>query len=209
MKLILLGAPGAGKGTQAELLCEKLRIPQVSTGNIIRAEIKSGTELGLRVKSLVEAGSLVSDDLVIELLKNRIAQPDCENGFLLDGFPRTIPQAEALEQICQVDAVIEILVPDAAIVNRMAGRRTCPSCGATFHVSHNPPKQEGVCDVCGGEVYQRADDQEETVRNRFRVYQDQTAPLIEYYREKGLLKPVNCEDSVEANFKKVLAAIQG
>ena len=207
MKLILLGAPGAGKGTQAELLCEKLRIPQVSTGNIIRAEIKSGTELGLRVKSLVEAGSLVSDDLVIELLKNRIAQPDCENGFLLDGFPRTIPQAEALEQICQVDAVIEILVPDAAIVNRMAGRRTCPSCGATFHVSHNPPKQEGVCDNCGASLIIRPDDDPKVVQGRLQVYHEQTEPLIAFYRQRGLLKTVDGEKPLPEVAAKINEAL--
>ena len=198
MKLILLGAPGAGKGTQAELLCGKLGIPQVSTGNIIRAEIKSGTELGLRVKSLVEAGRLVPDDLVIELLKNRIAQPDCENGFLLDGFPRTIPQAEALEGICRVDAVVEILVPDEAIVNRMSGRRTCPACGATFHVTHNPPKKEGVCDNCGAALIIRPDDDPEVVKGRLNVYHEQTEPLIAFYRERGLLKTVDGEQSLEA-----------
>ncbi|MBS7314927.1 MAG: adenylate kinase [Clostridiaceae bacterium] len=191
MKLILLGAPGAGKGTQAELICEKLGIPQVSTGNIIRSEIKSGTELGLRVKSIVESGALVPDSLVIELLKNRIAQDDCKNGFLLDGFPRTIPQAEALEGICAVDAVVEIHVPDTAIVNRMSGRRTCPTCGATFHVTNKPPKKEGVCDVCGAALIVRPDDDPEVVRGRLKVYHEQTEPLIAFYRERGLLKTVD------------------
>ena len=207
MKLILLGAPGAGKGTQAELLCGKLGIPQVSTGNIIRSEIKSGTELGLRVKSLVEAGALVPDDLVIELLKNRIAQPDCENGFLLDGFPRTIPQAEALEPICRVDAVVEILVPDAAIVNRMSGRRTCPSCGATFHIAHNPPKKEGVCDSCGVSLIIRPDDDPEVVKGRLRVYHEQTEPLIAFYRERGLLKTVDGEQSLTEVFAGINEAL--
>ena len=193
MRLILLGAPGAGKGTQAEMLCEKLAIPQVSTGNIIRSEIKSGTELGARVKSIVESGALVPDALVIELLKNRIAQDDCKAGFLLDGFPRTIPQAEALEEICTVDAVIEIFVPDAAIVNRMSGRRTCPGCGATFHVLHNPPKKDGVCDTCGASLVVRPDDDPEVVRGRLKVYHEQTEPLIAYYRERGLLKTVDGE----------------
>lgn len=193
MKLILLGAPGAGKGTQAEMLCAKLDIPQVSTGNIIRSEIKSGTELGNRVKSVVESGALVPDSLVIELLKNRIAQDDCKSGFLLDGFPRTIPQAEALEKICEVDAVIEIFVPDTAIVNRMSGRRTCPACGATFHVTHNPPKKEGVCDTCGAALIVRPDDDPEVVKGRLNVYHEQTEPLIAFYRERGLLKTVDGE----------------
>lgn len=193
MKLILLGAPGAGKGTQAELLCEKLGIPQVSTGNIIRAEIKSGTELGNRMKALVESGALVPDSLVIELLKNRIAQADCANGFLLDGFPRTIPQAEALEEISAIDAVVEIYVPDAAIVNRMSGRRTCPACGATYHVSHNPPKKEGVCDACGAALIIRPDDDPAVVQERLGVYHAQTEPLIAHYRSRGLLKTVDGE----------------
>lgn len=193
MKLILLGAPGAGKGTQAEMLCEKLGIPQVSTGNIIRSEIKSGTELGNRVKSVVESGALVPDSLVIELLKNRIAQDDCKSGFLLDGFPRTIPQAEALEEICTVDAVIEIFVPDTAIVNRMSGRRTCPACGATFHVAHNPPKKDGMCDACGAALVIRTDDDPEVVKGRLNVYHEQTEPLIAFYRERGLLKTVDGE----------------
>ena len=197
MKLILLGAPGAGKGTQAELLCEKLGIPQVSTGNIIGSEIKSGTELGNRVKSIVESGALVPDTLVIELLKNRIAQEDCKPGFLLDGFPRTIPQAEALEEICAVDAVVEIYVPDTAIVNRMSGRRTCPSCGATYHVTHNPPKKENVCDNCGADLIVRPDDAPEVVQGRLQVYHEQTEPLIAFYRERGLLKTVDGERPLE------------
>jgi len=196
MNIILLGAPGAGKGTQAEMICEKLNIPQVSTGNIIRSEIKAGTELGLRVKSLVESGALVSDDLVIELLKNRIAQDDCKNGFLLDGFPRTIPQAEALAEICDVDAVVEIFVEDAAIVNRMSGRRTCPTCGATFHVTHNPPKAEGICDLCGAALIVRPDDDPAVVQGRLKVYHDQTEPLIAFYRERGLLKTVDGSKSL-------------
>lgn len=207
MKLILLGAPGAGKGTQAELICEKLGIPQVSTGNIIRSEIKSGTELGIRVKSLVEAGALVPDSLVIELLKNRIAQDDCKAGFLLDGFPRTIPQAEALEGICAVDAVIEIFVPDTAIVRRMSGRRTCPACGATFHVSNKPPVKDGVCDACGAALIVRPDDDPEVVQGRLKVYHDQTEPLIAYYRERGLLKTVDGERPLDEVAAKIYEAL--
>lgn len=191
MKLILLGAPGAGKGTQAEYIAERLSIPQVSTGNIIRAQIKSGTELGNRVKAIVESGALVSDELVVELLKDRISQADCANGFILDGFPRTIPQAEALEEICAVDVVLEIAVPDEKIIARMSGRRVCPACGATFHVVNNPPKEDGVCDLCGAKLITRPDDDEKVVRQRLDVYHAQTEPLISFYSKKGVLKTVD------------------
>ena len=197
MKLILLGAPGAGKGTQAEILCKALSIPQISTGNIIRAQIKSGTPLGQRVKEIVESGALVPDDLVIELLRGRIAEPDCANGFVLDGFPRTIGQAEALEGICAIDAVVEIAVADASIVERMSGRRTCPACGASFHVKYNPPKTEGVCDVCGAQLVRRPDDDPAVVASRLDVYHEQTEPLIGFYTERGLLKRVDGEKSLD------------
>ena len=196
MKLILLGAPGAGKGTQAEMICQTLSVPQISTGNIIRAQIKSGTPLGLRVKALVESGALVPDDLVIELLKDRIAQPDCANGFVLDGFPRTIPQAEALEKICAVDAVLEIYVADEKIISRMSGRRTCPACGASFHVEYNPPKEEGICDVCGAQLVLRPDDDPKVVASRLQVYHAQTEPLIGFYRSRGLLKTVEGQEEL-------------
>ncbi len=196
MKLILLGAPGAGKGTQAEMICQTLSVPQISTGNIIRAQIKSGTLLGLRVKALVESGALVPDDLVIELLKDRIAQPDCANGFVLDGFPRTIPQAEALEKICAVDAVLEIYVADEKIISRMSGRRTCPACGASFHVEYNPPKEEGICDVCGAQLVLRPDDDPKVVASRLQVYHAQTEPLIGFYRSRGLLKTVEGQEEL-------------
>jgi adenylate kinase len=191
MKLILLGAPGAGKGTQAELLCRKLNIPQVSTGNIIRAEIKSDSELGRRMKALVESGSLVPDSLVIEMLAKRISEDDCLEGYLLDGFPRTIPQAEALAEIAPIDAVVEIQVSDESIIGRMSGRRTCPVCGATYHIVHNPPEKEGVCGVCGAELTIRRDDDPEIVKGRLDVYHEQTEPLIDYYSGKGLLKTVD------------------
>ena len=197
MKLILLGAPGAGKGTQAEIICKTLSIPQISTGNIIRAQIKSGTELGLRVKAIVESGALVSDELVIELLKARISEPDCENGFILDGFPRTIPQAEALEQFCDIDAVLEIYVPDEAIVARMSGRRTCPVCGASYHVKYNPPEKEGICGVCGAQLVMRPDDDPEVVASRLRVYHEQTEPLVEFYRERGKLRTVDGQGAID------------
>lgn len=191
MKLILLGAPGAGKGTQAEMISKELNIPQVSTGNIIRAQIKSGSELGNRVKAVVESGALVSDELVVELLKDRIAADDCKNGFILDGFPRTIPQAEALEAIATIDVVLEIAVPDEKIIARMSGRRVCPACGATFHVENNPPKVEGICDLCGAQLITRPDDSADVVRQRLDVYHAQTEPLVEFYSRKGLVKTVN------------------
>ena len=197
MKLILLGAPGAGKGTQAEILCKSLSIPQISTGNIIRAQIKSGTPLGQRVKEIVEAGALVPDDLVIELLRGRIAEPDCAGGFVLDGFPRTIGQAEALERICAIDAVIEIAVADESIVERMSGRRTCPACGASFHVKYNPPKTEDVCDLCGAQLIRRPDDDPAVVASRLDVYHEQTEPLIGFYTQRGLLKRVDGEKSLD------------
>lgn len=207
MKLILLGAPGAGKGTQAEFISESLNIPQVSTGNIIRAQIKSGTELGNRVKAVVESGALVSDELVVELLKDRISQPDCANGFILDGFPRTIPQAEALEQICAIDVVLEIAVQDDTIVARMSGRRVCPACGATFHVENNPPKEEGICDLCGAQLITRPDDDAKVVRQRLDVYHAQTEPLIEFYGKKGLVKSVNGEQDIADVTKSVKEAL--
>lgn len=210
MKLILLGAPGAGKGTQAEMIAESLKIPQVSTGNIIRAQIKSGTELGNRVKAVVESGALVSDELVVELLKDRISQPDCQNGFILDGFPRTIPQAEALEKICAVDVVLEIAVPDEKIIARMSGRRVCPACGASFHVEFNPPKKDDVCDLCGAQLITRPDDDAKVVRQRLEVYHAQTEPLIGFYSKKGVLKTVNgdCDIAVAAQLVKEALGIK-
>ena len=207
MKLILLGAPGAGKGTQAEIICKTLSIPQISTGNIIRAQIKSGTELGLRVKAIVESGALVPDELVIELLKARISEADCANGFVLDGFPRTIAQAEALEKICPIDVVLEIYVPDEKIVARMSGRRTCPACGATYHVEHNPPKKDGVCDICGAALIMRPDDDPKVVESRLNVYHEQTEPLVDFYKSRGLLKTVDGQGEIESITKMVKEAL--
>lgn len=207
MKLILLGAPGAGKGTQAEILCKNLSIPQISTGNIIRAQIKSGTPLGQHVKEIVDAGALVPDDLVIELLKARISEPDCANGFILDGFPRTIGQAQALEKICPIDAVVEIDVQDASIVERMSGRRTCPACGASFHIKYNPPKKENVCDVCGAALVCRPDDDPAVVRSRLDVYHEQTEPLVGFYAERGLLKRVDGQQPLETVAESVKEAL--
>jgi adenylate kinase len=182
MKLILLGAPGAGKGTQAAFLCQKYGIPQISTGDMLRAAVKAGTELGLAAKKVMDAGGLVSDDIIIGLVKERITQADCANGFLFDGFPRTIPQADAMKAAgVKIDVVLEIDVPDAAIIERMSGRRVHVASGRTYHVKFNPPKAEGKDDVTGEELIQRADDQEDTVRKRLQVYHDQTQPLVNYY----------------------------
>jgi adenylate kinase len=182
MRLILLGAPGAGKGTQAAFICQKYGIPQISTGDMLRAAVKAGTPLGLQAKSVMESGGLVSDDLIINLVKERIAQPDCNNGFLFDGFPRTIPQAEAMKAAgVKLDHVLEIDVPFEAIIERMSGRRSHPASGRTYHIKFNPPRVEGLDDVTGEPLVQRADDQEETVRKRLEVYSNQTRPLVDYY----------------------------
>ncbi|MCA1772811.1 MAG: adenylate kinase [Halomonas sp.] len=184
MRLILLGAPGAGKGTQAQFICERYNIPQISTGDMLRTAIKEGSELGLKVKEIMNSGGLVSDDIIIDLVKERISQPDCENGFLFDGFPRTIPQADAMKDGgVKLDHVLEIAVPDEEIVTRMAGRRVHPESGRVYHVEHNPPKEPGKDDVTGEALIQREDDQESTVRNRLAVYHEQTAPLVNYYQQ--------------------------
>lgn len=184
MRLILLGAPGAGKGTQAQFICERFHIPQISTGDMLRTAIKEGTELGLKVQEIMNAGGLVSDDIIIDLVKERIAQPDCANGFLFDGFPRTIPQADAMKEAgVKLDHVLEIAVPDDVIVDRLAGRRVHPASGRVYHIAHNPPQEPGKDDVTGDPLIQRDDDQESTVRHRLSVYHDQTAPLVDYYRQ--------------------------
>lgn len=183
MRLILLGAPGAGKGTQAQYICEAFDIPQISTGDMLRAAVKEGTELGLKAKEIMNAGGLVSDDIIIGLVKDRIAQPDCAKGFLFDGFPRTLPQADALKEAgVKLDHVVEIAVDDEEIVQRMSGRRVHPASGRSYHLVYNPPKVEGKDDVTGEDLIQREDDNEATVRNRLAVYHDQTAPLVEYYQ---------------------------
>lgn len=191
MKLIFLGAPGAGKGTQAEIIADKLNIPTVSTGNIIREAIAGGTEMGVKAKSFTEAGKLVPDDVVIGIIKERLAADDCKNGFILDGFPRTIPQAEALDKMgIIIDKVVDIDVPDETVVNRMSGRRVCKACGASYHIDNKPSKVEGVCDSCGGELSIRKDDAPETVLDRLSVYHEQTEPLKDYYEKCGKLRTV-------------------
>lgn len=207
MKLILLGAPGAGKGTQAEKICAKLSIPTISTGNIIREAIKTGTEMGIKAKEYTESGMLVPDEVVIGIIKERLAQDDCKNGFILDGFPRTIPQAEALDKMnFGIDCVLSIEVPDEQIVNRMSGRRVC-GCGASYHIEHKKPVKEGICDICGGELICRKDDAPETVKERLRIYHEQTEPLKGYYEKSGLLKIVDGQGDVDYITKVVFAAL--
>lgn len=208
MNLILLGAPGAGKGTQAEVICKALNIPTISTGNMLRAAVKAGTEYGLKAKAAMDAGALVSDDIVIGILKDRIKEPDAQNGFILDGFPRTVPQAEALDAMgVKIDKVIEIFVPDETIQKRLSGRRVCLDCGATYHVDFKPSKVEGVCDVCGKELVIRKDDQPETVISRLKTYHEQTAPLKDYYEAQGKLKTVVGQENVEETSKLTLEAV--
>ena len=197
MKLILLGAPGAGKGTQAEVICDHLSIPAISTGNIIRAALKAQTEMGLKARDYIEKGMLVPDDVVIGIIRDRLCEDDCKNGFILDGFPRTVPQAEALDRMgVKIDLVIDIEVPDEKIATRMAGRRVCATCGASYHTLYKQPKAEGVCDNCGGALTQRKDDEAQTVLERLRVYHEQTEPLIAYYRAKGNLRVVEGQEEV-------------
>ncbi len=208
MKLIFLGAPGAGKGTQAEIISEHLNIPTISTGNIIREALKSGTEMGLKAKSSNEAGQLVPDDVVIGIIQDRLAESDCENGFILDGFPRTIPQAEAPDRMgVNIDKVVDIEVPDETIARRVSGRRVCLKCGATFHLDYKKPQVDGVCDKCGDTLVQRKDDAPETVIERLRVYHESTEPLVAYYREAGKLCVVEGQEEVADTTKLVFAAL--
>ena len=207
MKMIFLGAPGAGQGTQAEIVSAKLGIPSISTGAIIREAIKAGTETGLAAKKFTDAGALVPDEVVIGIIKERLAQDDCKNGFILDGFPRTIPQAEALDKMnFGIDCVLSIEVPDEQIVNRMSGRRVC-GCGASYHIEHKKPVKEGICDICGGELICRKDDAPETVKERLRIYHEQTEPLKGYYEKSGLLKIVDGQGDVDYITKVVFAAL--
>ena len=208
MNLILLGAPGAGKGTQAEAISAKLGIPQISTGNMLREAVKNGTELGLKAKAAMESGALVSDEIVIGILKDRIAEPDAANGFILDGFPRTVAQAEALDTMgVQIDKVLEIYVPNERIIARMSGRRVCEACGASYHVEYKPTKAEGVCDACGGKTVQRKDDAPETVLERLAVYAEKTAPLKGYYEKTGKLVTVTGQEEVADTTKLVFETL--
>lgn len=209
MKIIMLGAPGAGKGTQAKKIAAKYNIPHISTGDIFRANIKNGTELGKKAKTYMDQGLLVPDDLVVDLVVDRVGQDDCERGYVLDGFPRTIPQAEALTKALadmgqKVDYAIDVDVPDENIVRRMSGRRACVGCGATYHVVYAPTKKEGICDTCGGELILRDDDKPETVQKRLNVYHKQTQPLIDYYTEAGILKTVDGTVDIDDVFQSIV-----
>ena len=208
MNLILLGAPGAGKGTQAELLVKKLSIPAISTGNMLREAMANGTELGKKAKQYMDEGALVPDELILGIVADRVSQSDCANGFILDGVPRTLAQAEALEaKGIRIDHVVSIEVDDSAIESRMTGRRVCPKCGASYHIVNIPPKKEGVCDVCGGALKQRKDDDPETVRDRLEVYHRETEPLKGFYEARGILKTVEDQSTVDGTTQAILRAL--
>ena len=210
MNIILLGAPGAGKGTQAAVLAEHYNIPTISTGNIIREALKNGTEMGMKAKSFMDAGQLVPDEVVIGIVKERLAADDCKEGFILDGFPRTIPQAEALDKMgVNIEYVVDIEVSDERIINRLSGRRVCEECGRPYHLVNLKPKQEGVCDACGGTLVQRKDDHIDTIKNRLEIYHKETEPLVEYYKNQGKLQTVHGSDKVEdtmADMMKIFEA---
>jgi adenylate kinase len=208
MNVVLFGPPGAGKGTQAKELTKKYSIPHISTGDILRANVRDGTELGMKAKEYMDRGELVPDAVLIGLIKNRLNEPDCKTGYLLDGYPRTIPQADALNTILEeigkpLDVVINIEVLDDELVQRLSGRRTCPKCGESYHVVFNPPQKQGICDVCGSQLYQRDDDQEEVIRQRLAVYNQKTKPLIDYYVKAGILVNINGSATVDEVFREV------
>lgn len=214
MKIIMLGAPGAGKGTQAKMIADKYGVPHISTGDIFRANIKNGTELGMEAKKYMDQGLLVPDELTVKILLDRVAADDCKNGYVLDGFPRTIPQAEVLDNALnglgdKIDYAIDVDVPDENIVKRMSGRRACLACGATYHMEHVPPKAEGICDRCGKELVLRDDDKAETVLNRLKVYHEQTQPLIDFYGAKGILKTVDGTQPMEDVFGAIVKVLEG
>jgi len=214
MRLVLLGAPGAGKGTQAKKLIEKHGIPQISTGDLLRAAVKDGTPLGKEAKSYMDSGGLVPDSVVLGMVEERLKQDDCKKGYILDGFPRNTAQAEALDKILDgmnmaMTAAVSVDVPSEDLMKRLTGRRTCKSCGQMYNVYFSAPKAEGVCDKCGGELYQRDDDKEDTINNRLKVYEDQTAPLIKYYGDKGILHSILGTGSIDDIFAKVCAVVEG
>lgn len=207
MKIALFGPPGAGKGTQAKVIMDRFGIPQISTGDLLRNEVRKNTDLGLKAKSYMDRGDLVPDDVVIGMLRDRISKEDCRNGFILDGFPRSLSQAKALDRIVELDAVINIDVDESRLIERITGRRMC-KCGATYHIKFNPPEKEDICDKCGGELYQRDDDKEETVKQRIGVYREQTEPLLDFYSEKGILKTVDGNRSIDAISEEIVTILK-
>ncbi len=212
MKMIFLGPPGSGKGTQAKMISEKLGIPQISTGDMLRSAVKEGTPMGLKAKAMMDAGALVADEVVVGIVQERLTMSDCDPGFILDGFPRTVPQADALQSCLQdlgkdLDAVISLEVDNDAVVERITGRRTCRDCGKMYHVRFDPPSQEGICDSCGGELYLRDDDQEVTIRKRLEVYAEQTAPLIDYYQQADLVRTVDGMQEIAQVQDQILVAV--
>ena len=213
MDIILLGPPGSGKGTQAQKMVERYHIPQISTGDILRGSVKEQAPLGVEAQRYMDQGKLVPDEVVVGIVRERLKESDCKGGFILDGFPRTVPQAEALDSTLGemkrgINHVVSIEVPNEELIKRLTGRRTCRSCGAMYHIIFDPPAKEGVCDKCGGELYQRDDDQEETIRARLQVYEEQTAPLIAYYRGKGLLRAIDGVGAIEEIFQNIVQAIE-
>jgi adenylate kinase len=207
MKLVIFGPPSAGKGTQAQKLSKKYSVPQVATGDLLRKAVADKTPLGLKIKSYLDQGKLGPDEVIVQLIKERVAKPDCKNGFLLDGFPRTMGQAKELERMTDIDLVLSIVVDFESLVERAVGRRTCPKCSAVYHIKFNPPMNAGICEKCGSKLIQRDDDKEETVRNRLKVYQEQTAPLVEYYRKKGKLVDIDGSGGIDAVFAQMVDAI--
>jgi len=207
MKLIVFGPPSAGKGTQAQKLSAKYGLPQVSTGDLLRKAVANKTPLGLKVKSYLDQGRLGPDNLIVKLIKERVSKPDCRNGYLLDGFPRTMGQAKELDKMTEVDLALNIIVDFEALVERAVGRRSCPKCGAVYHVKFNPPMNAGICENCGSKLVQRDDDKEETVRNRLKVYQEQTAPLVDHYRKKGKLVDIDGSGGIDAVFSQMVKAV--
>jgi len=208
VNLIFLGAPGAGKGTLATLLSKEYGIPQISTGDLFRAAVKEGSELGKQVQGIMEKGELVPDSLTVELVKERLAKPDAQEGYILDGFPRTVAQADALAEFQKIDAVINFSISDELVIRRLSGRRVCRSCGAIYHIENMPPKVEGKCDRCGGELYIRDDDKIDSIKNRLRVYKDQTEPLIAYYRDKGLLREIDSSETPEHSREQIKSILE-